>query len=254
MKSLVFFLVVLFFGTFLGISQCASYKNASKLTNSENRNDSSPLEIDLTVSPQDREGINEELKEFSVLFNLSNLREKPLSKDQMEFRIWYEISFVAKYCLVLSKINDESKGFLYEIEFDGRSKLKTSSDGKYKIVATDLTSILTSTSVLNSLFNKYQLDKSLPFQADSERTVVDDGTVIYIELKNRGIYMSVFFDEFSQTKNAKSTFEMCEFIENELGISIGCNEQKACKKIDEKFDYANCSGTTESKISDKIPR
>lgn len=222
MKSL---LLQFLFGMLFFNLQCSQGKTETSTnhislpTNSQN-NENTPLkQID---ESKQLIAIERAVKELSDNYDVINLKEKRLQKNEMELRIWSSIGFDYERCFILNKDSGNWNAFVLTPKVADGEIVRTK-QGK---IVSEKTSFSTPKSGWEE-FDKHLIEQGicypLTYSFDKEYVppIIDEGVII-LEVKQNMNYSLVSFREFTKSEDGKNILNLCKKIEKEFDAVIGC--------------------------------
>lgn len=231
-ESVVKFLALKFFVILCLLTiQCSSNIEKSKDNNAKPTIDNSLLTgefqdeealLDEEQLSKQRKNVESTIKELSKNYNLTSLKEKRLSDDEIEMRIWGDVGLNYEKIFVLNSHNGRSEAFLVEPQIVDDNLEKT----QQSKIATKKTSFFAPKSGWKELYNYLQIDQlrfPLPYSPDNKNTlpIVDEG-IVFLEIKQNKNYDSIFFRQFTESEDGRIVLGICKKMESEFNITIGC--------------------------------
>ncbi len=224
LKLILIFLVFLFQCSQKTEIRSLEVQNNTLLQTQDSQNNNS---IKFNEMDHSKEKINVEnwIKTTSKEFYLQNLKGGKLSSDEAEIRIWSEqTQGTILNCLVLYKKTENWQANLYSIRVIGElGEYEKTPQGK-NLVNKKTLSVPKSgwRNVINYLTQK-GVKIPLTYSWDMQNTlVVEDEGSITLELKQGVNYDLVSYGELTESLDGKSVVNVCNYLENEFQIKIGC--------------------------------
>lgn len=176
-------------------------------------------EIDISESTKETEYV---LKKISKDFSLQNLKEKKLSDDEVEIRIWAELRYEIVNCFILHKKNNNWKASLISAQVTDDGEFERTKQGKIIVNRQTLSPKSGWENVSNYLTQKV-IRFPLPYSLDTrEIPPIPDEGMIDLEIKEGGNYNLVFFREFTTSEDGQTIINVCKNLEKEFNVAIGC--------------------------------
>ena len=189
-------------------SQCTS-KNDANNKNIKTLDDKSHLANNIKENnllaankidvSKDMKDIENAIEKTSKDFNLQNLKEKNLSDNEVEIRIWSEGAENSSVnCFILHKKTEAWKASLISVRVSDDGEYEKTKQGKIIINKQTLSSPKSGWENLSDYLIKKGIHFPLPYSLDTQKTpAIPDERVVDLEIKEGKNYGLVFFREFN---------------------------------------------------------
>lgn len=158
------------------------------------------------------------LKRESLKLNLEPLSE---SDSEDEIRLWVGFGLLTPRCFTSKRVGRVQKAMYYA------TKSKPAPEGaatKYGVeqIATVLGSPKSGWQNFEVFLRSRGIDSPIKLTSDLDLTDTD-GEDIIIEVRSRGVYSMVFFPTETKSLDGLKARDVCQKIENEFNIKMGCS-------------------------------
>lgn len=182
------------------------------------------------LNKTDKQSLSERIKSIeraisktSRDFDLRNLKDITLSKDDVEIRIWAELRYEIVNCLVLQKAKEKWNASLISVNVTDYGEYEKTKQNKISVNKRILPKPKSGWKNLNSFLIEKKIKLPLEYSLDLKTTmpVLEEGTVT-LEIKEGDNYAVVNYKEFTDSFDGKSVVGVCNHLENEFKVKIGC--------------------------------
>lgn len=178
-----------------------------------------------TDSLKEKVDVENWVKTTSKDFYLENLKEKRLSNDEKELRIWSEQSQgTILNCLVIHKSVEKWQAILYSVHVIGElGEYEKTPQGKNLVHKKILTDPTSGWKNINNYLIQQGIKTPLSFSWDTnQELIIEDEGSVTLEIKQGDNYDLVSYGEFTESTDGKTIVRVCNYLENEFRVKIGC--------------------------------
>lgn len=228
--------ILLFVAAFLIIiSGCGSGSSVTE-TNEQLDELGHRLETNSSVFANDREirqskFMRSAIVEVSKKAGLVPLKEKPIKTDFLELRLWGDLGLAVERVFILER--SANNNWAAQMATSQQNYVeKTSDDGSYRITKTDVTvknyndlkpksgwNVVSEYLESNGIYPPLNYSFDLP-----DDPSMDEGFFI-LEVKADEKHDFVGYGWFTESADGKKFKEICEFVEDEFDVNMGCKLQ-----------------------------
>jgi hypothetical protein len=219
MKLIFTAAVVIILGSFLG--PCSSHDKQSLSTPNDNS---------ATLSSKDsaREGLppipyDEMLREVAVLSKqagIANLKDANMSDVQTELRIWKGRGLTYPRCFILRITNGIPAASYSAPKVIGSKAVFHKGNPVY--VNTSLNAPHSGWENLFDYLKQHGIESSIDLALDKRHMPDPDSEELVLEMKNGPRHTMAYYDDSTATADGKRAFAICQKIENDFDIHLGC--------------------------------
>lgn len=158
-------------------------------------------------------------------FYLQNLKEKKLSSDEIEIRIWSEQDQgTILSSLVLNKNVEKWQANVYSVRIVGeQGEYEKTRQGKNLVNKKTLSVPKSGWENVIYYLEQEGIQIPLPYSWDTQKSLIlDDEAAISLELKQGEKYDLISYGEATESPDGKTVVRICNYLEDEFQIKIGC--------------------------------
>ena len=229
--------VKLCFLTFILTHSIFSLRCVSKNSIANNSDSSSNNEVQQNINtynsysnergkidvPKYINSVETSIKKTSKDFGLQNLKDIKLSDNEVEIRIWAELRYEIVNCLVLHKSAEKWGASVVSARVADYGTYEKNKEGKIIVDNRKLSNPRSGWESVNSYLEQKNIHVPLPYAWDTQTNQFfnDEGKVA-LEVKEGKNYSLVSYREFTDTSDGKTVINVCNYLENEFDVRIGC--------------------------------
>jgi hypothetical protein len=161
-----------------------------------------------------------ELARVSKEAGMTNLKDTKLSNEQTELRLWRGFGLAIPVCFMLRiDHGNPAASFTAPKVVENRAVFH---DGRPVYVKTPLDAPHSGWANLLAYLKRNGIDDSINLAPDKRYEPYPDATALIWEMKNGSRHMMAFYIDATVSDDGKKAYAICETIENEFNIQLGC--------------------------------
>jgi hypothetical protein len=151
---------------------------------------------------------------------IPNLKDANLSNAQTELRLWRGLGLITPRCFVLKIDNGNPIASIATAKIVGNKGVYR--NGNLVYANRPLTVPRSGWPTLLEFLRQNGIDRSINLTLDKHYEPYPDAEALILEMKTGSRHTMVYYIDSTVTADGKKAFAVCENIQNEFDIQLGC--------------------------------